>query len=138
MMEWKDEYSVGILEVDNQHKLLLRSFSVIEESLKLNQGWSSTHYAIDELIQLAHMHFSFEEALMRMYGYPGLEVHQREHQHFFAKLDDIERLSLEKHVEMEMVQFLKGWVTSHILGSDQGYTKHIFSGAQLVRSGPNQ
>jgi len=133
-MEWKDEYSVGILEIDNQHKLLLRSFSVIEESLKLNQGWSTTHYAIDELIQLARMHFAFEETLMRMYGYPGLDVHQREHQHFFAKLDDIERLSLEKHVEMEMVDFLREWVTTHILGSDQGYAKYIFSGAQVVRS----
>jgi hemerythrin len=132
-MEWKDEYSVGILEIDNQHKLLLRSFSVIEESIKLDQGWSNTHYAIDELIRLAQMHFSFEEAMMRMFSYPGTDAHQREHQHFFAKLDNIERRSLEKNVEVEMVRFLKGWVTTHILGSDQGYAEHIFSGAQIVR-----
>ena len=39
-MEWKDEYSMGILEIDNQHRLLLRSISVIEESIRLNQGWT--------------------------------------------------------------------------------------------------
>lgn len=137
MMEWKDEYSVGILEIDNQHKLLLRSFAVIEESIKLDQGWSNTHYAIEELIQLAHMHFSFEEAMMRMYDYPGVYAHIKEHQYFFETLDNIERLSLGKHVGVEMVQFLNSWLTKHIMGSDRGYANHIFSGAPVVRSSGN-
>lgn len=133
-MEWKDKYSVGILEIDDQHKLLLRSFTALEEAIKLNQGWSNTHYAILDLIQLARMHFSFEEAIMRMFAYPGMEAHQKEHQSFFAKLGSIERHSLKKSADVEMVQFLRGWLTTHILGSDRGYAHHIFSGAQVVRS----
>lgn len=132
-MEWKDEYSLGILEIDNQHRLLLRSFSVIEESIRLDQGWSNTHYAIIELIQLVRMHFSFEEALMRMFAYPGIEEHQKEHQGFFDHLERIERHSLKKSAEKGMVQFLRDWLTTHILGTDRGYANHIFSGAQVVR-----
>ncbi len=132
-MEWKDEYSMGILEIDNQHRLLLRSISVIEESIRLNQGWSNTHYAILELIQLARMHFSFEEALMRMFAYPRMDTHQDEHQHFFTRLDGIERQSLRKSAEAEMIDFLKSWLTKHILVSDRDYAKHIFSGAPVVR-----
>ena len=132
-MEWKDEYSLGILEIDNQHKLLLRSFTVIQESIESNQGWSITHYAIVELIQLARMHFSFEEALMHMYAYPGSEKHQKEHQRFFDHLERIERQSLKKSAEVEMVQFLEDWLKIHILGTDRGYANHIFSGAQVVR-----
>lgn len=134
-MEWKDEYSVGIVEIDNQHKLLLRSFSVIEEAIKLNQGWSNTHYAIVELTRLAHMHFSFEEAVMRMFGYPDIETHQKEHQSFFDKIEIIERSSLRKTAEVDMVQFMRGWMTTHICYSDKGYATHIFSGGQLIRSG---
>jgi hemerythrin len=133
IMKWKDEYSVGILEIDDQHKLLLRSFSAIVESISLDQGWSNTHYAIVKLNQLAHMHFSFEEAMMRMFGYPETEAHQKEHQNFFAKLDSIESRLLKKPADVEMVQFLRGWLTTHILGSDRGYAKYIFSGAQVVR-----
>jgi hemerythrin len=133
-MEWKDEYSVGILEIDDQHKLLLQSFTEIEESIKLGQGWSNTHYAILELNQLARMHFTFEEAIMHMFGYPETEAHKTEHQQFFAKMASIERHSLKKSAEVEMVQFLRSWLTSHILGSDRAYAKYIFSGAQVVRS----
>jgi hemerythrin len=133
-MEWKDEYSVGILEIDDQHKLLLRSFTAIEESIRLDQGWSNTHYAILDLNQLARMHFTFEEAIMHMFGYPETEAHQNEHQQFFSRMASIERHSLKKSAEVEMVQFLRSWLTTHILGSDRGYAKHIFSGAQVVRS----
>ena len=134
-MEWRDEYSLGILEIDNQHKLLMNGFSAIEESIILDLGWSNTHYAIVELIKVAHMHFTFEEALMRMFGYPASEAHQKEHRHFFDKLDDIERLALRETAKIEIVDFMQDWLASHILVNDRGYAKHIFSGAQLVRSG---
>jgi hemerythrin-like metal-binding protein len=137
-MKWKDEYSIGILEIDDQHKLLLRSFTAIEEAINLNEGWSNTHYAILELIQLAQMHFSFEDAIMRMFAYPDIEAHQKEHQSFFDKLASIERHSLKKSADVEMVQFLRGWLATHILGSDRGYAHHIFSGAQIVRSSRDQ
>lgn len=133
-MEWKNEYSIGILEIDDQHKLLLRSFTAIEEAIKLNQGWSNAHYAILELIQLARMHFSFEDAIMRMFAYPDMEAHQMEHRSFFDKLDSIERHSLKKSADVEMIQFLRGWLAMHILGSDRGYAHHVFSGALVVKS----
>jgi len=133
-MEWKDEYSLGILEIDNQHKLLMNGFSGIEESINLDLGWSNTHYAIVELIKVAHMHFAFEEALMRMFGYPGIEGHKIEHQNFFDVLDNIERLALKEKAKIEIVDFMQNWLASHILVNDRGYAKHIFSGAQFVRS----
>jgi len=133
-MEWKDEYSVGILEIDNQHKVLLHSFSVIEETMNLDQDWSNTHYAIVELIQLTRTHFSFEEALMRMFGYPETEAHQKDHQYIMVRLDSFERHSLNKSSDVEMVQFLQDGLMAHMHDSDKGIAKHIFSGAQVVKS----
>lgn len=137
-MKWKDEYSVGILEIDDQHKLLLRSFTTIEEAINRNEGWSHTHYAIMDLVQLAYMHFSFEDAIMRLFAYPNIEAHQKEHQSFFDRLESIERHSLTKSADVEMIQFLREWLATHILGSDRDYAHHIFSGAQIVRTSLDQ
>lgn len=133
-MEWQVEYSVGILEIDNQHKLLLGSFSVVEETIELDQDRSNTHLAIVELIQLTRVHFSFEEALMRMFGYPESEAHKKDHQHFMVKLDSVERHALNKSSEDEIVQLLQDGLIAHMLGDDTGFAKYILSGAQLVKT----
>ena len=52
-MEWRPEYSVGIHEVDAQHRSLISGFSIVEKHVAAAHGWADTFYAIDELTQLA-------------------------------------------------------------------------------------
>jgi len=134
-MKWKNEYSLGIQEIDNQHKQLLHSFSVIEDAINLNPGreWASIHYSIVELQHLARMHFSFEESLMRLFGYPKTKEHSSEHEYFFVKIREIESHSIRNSMELEMLEFLRVWLTKHILGIDRDYARHILSGAVIVR-----
>ncbi|MDP2794172.1 MAG: bacteriohemerythrin [Sulfurisoma sp.] len=134
-MEWKDEYSLGIAEIDNQHKVLLRGFSAVEEAIGLGRGWSSVHFAIVELRDLAASHFAFEEALMRLYGYAELEEHAESHRNLLVKLQEIEHASIRTSAERDMVEFLRNWLTMHIQGADKGYARHILTGAAVVRSG---
>jgi len=133
-MEWKNEYSLGIQEIDDQHKMLLHSFSVIENAIHLKQGWSSTHYSIIALKELALMHFAFEEALMRLFGYPATQEHQLAHRHFLDTLDVMVNKSIRNLEDTNLLAFLKEWVTKHINGSDKDYARHIFSGASVVRT----
>ncbi len=133
-MEWNKEYSVGITEIDEHHQLMMKGFNDIEESMKSSQSWSTTHYAVVKLTQLARMHFSVEESMMRMFAYPDFELHRMEHQFFFEKLDNIEKMLLNKTTEIELVQSLKNWLKTHILDSDRVYVEHILSGAQVVKA----
>ncbi|MCX7150158.1 MAG: hemerythrin family protein [Rhodocyclales bacterium] len=135
-MKWKNEYSLGIQEIDDQHRLLLSSFSVIEEAIKLKQGWSNVHYSIIGLKELARMHFTFEEALMRLFAYPEAKEHRSDHEYFFVRLAAIENNSLRNSTENELLEFLREWLTIHILQTDMGYARHILSGASVVRSAP--
>ncbi len=80
------------------------------------------------------MHFAFEEALMRLFGYPEAEEHRRAHDYFFVRLEGIANSALRNAAETEMLEFLREWLTTHILGSDQGYARHILSGASIVRA----
>jgi len=42
---------------------------------------------------------------------------------------------LKEKARIEIVDFMQGWLANHILVNDRGYAKHIFSGAQVVRTG---
>ena len=134
-MYWKNEYSLGILEIDNQHKSLIRCFASIEESIKAGHTWSSTHFNIVSLKEVARFHFSCEEALMRLFGYPDIGEHSSQHEHFFTFLAEIENNSLHKSTEMKLVEFLRTWLTTHITGDDRVFARHILSGASIVATG---
>jgi len=134
-MEWKNEYSLGIKEIDDQHKMLLCSFSILKEAIETEQAWSATHYRIVELRDLAIVHFTVEEAMMRLFGYTATEEHRTTHEHFLIRLDDILNMSIRSSADEEMLKLLKEWLTMHILGSDKDYARHILSGASVVRTG---
>jgi hemerythrin len=131
-MDWKDSYSVGIEEIDSQHKELLRLFRTITESVSQN-SWSEVHFQIVELNNFAKFHFQFEEALMRFFGYPDAARHAISHQAFYTRLDEIMRSSIITTVQDEMVRFLFNWMTQHILVSDRGYSRHILDRAPSIR-----
>ncbi len=136
-MEWKNEYSVGIKTIDDQHKMLLHCFANIQNSIFAEQAWSTIHYSIIELKELALIHFAVEDALMELFGYPKIAAHQRTHQNFLYKLDDILNISTRKSANKEMLKLLEEWQKKHILGDDRDYADFILSGATVVRSNNN-
>ena len=133
-MHWRDEYSLGIAEIDSQHKQLIGSFGAIEDAIRQGQRWSSIYFLIAELKDFARFHFACEEALMRLFGSPELRLHTVEHAHFFRFLAEIEKNSISQSIEKDLVEFLRVWMTKHIVGSDKGFARHILSGAAVVGS----
>ncbi|MEI7843918.1 MAG: bacteriohemerythrin [Gallionellaceae bacterium] len=133
-MEWKNEYSLGIQEIDDQHKALLRSFNKIKEAIRTEQAWSGTHFSILELREHALSHFAVEEAMMRLFGYPETEAHRESHKLFLAKLEDISNSSIRKSASTKMLASLQEWLTNHIVESDKDYAQFILAGATVVRS----
>lgn len=135
-MEWKYEHSIGIQEIDDQHKQLIEIISSIERAIKHERGWREIVYGIVDLKIFARRHFEIEEALMRMYGYGEAAKHTEEHQYFFTRLAEIESKSIYDLAERELLKFLRDWLKDHILGEDRGYAEYILSGASIVRTLP--
>lgn len=131
-MRWKDEYSVGIEDIDKQHRVLLDYFTLIEDSVSSGGNWSSLHFILVQLHDFARIHFAVEETLMHMFGYPGATDHISQHQGFFAKLKELEQQSLKTDVTKGTVEFLHKWLIQHITGADRGYVEHIASGATPI------
>lgn len=132
-MEWKDVYSLGIEEIDTQHRELISLFKRIVETAETGARWDTVHYQVMDLRRFAEFHFEFEEALMRMYGYRELDDHALSHQAFFTRLNEIEHSTNKDYVQKEMLRFLSDWLMKHILVADKSYALHMLLGASIVR-----
>ncbi len=122
-MEWNEKFITGVKEADEQHKKLVSLINQLYDAMREGKGKEVIDLIIDELVKYADYHFKTEETLMSKYGYPELESHKREHELFVQKVQEF--VEKEKKgsltLTMDVMNFLKNWITNHILGSDKKY-----------------
>lgn len=120
---WKDEYSVRIREIDDQHKKLVAMINELHQALATGKGRDVLGNILQQLIDYTRYHFSSEERLMEKYDYPGYVEHKEIH----ARLTD-KVLELQKEFEssdvkrsIEVARFLQDWLNKHILQTDKAF-----------------
>jgi hemerythrin-like metal-binding protein len=69
---------------------------------------------------------------MRVFGYPDMRLHAAEHTHFLKELTEIERRSIEKSIEKELLSFLGAWMSKHILASDRDFARYVLAGGAAL------
>jgi hemerythrin len=134
-MEWKEEYSVGIHEMDVQHQALARCIALVEKAVATKQQFSTVQSALAQLADVVRIHFAVEENLMRTHGYSECERHADEHVKFTDQLRQLREKSLRGEASEEMVANLAKWLRLHITVSDEHYAAH-FPTAEIVNEGP--
>lgn len=134
MTQWRSEYSLGIDEIDGQHKVLINCIASLEKSIEDSdekQRWAAIHYAIIQLSDYTRIHFTVEESVMRVLGYPELDAHIAQHGEFVAYLKEMERKSITHDVrEDEIVSFLRKWLLNHIMVDDKNYAAYFAQARQ--------
>lgn len=124
---WKDEYSVGIESIDNDHKKLLNLINNLQTSSLYYTGDDFDKQALNELVEYTKFHFSREEKLMEDNGYPDFQAHRRQHKHMTDHVINMVKAyesDSEKTVE-DLLYFLKEWLINHINGSDKEYSAFL-------------
>ena len=126
-VEWKDDYSVGIDSIDQQHKKLLNLINQLQTAVDYSTGEEFEREALDELVDYTKTHFTFEEGLMEQNGYPDFEPHKAQHVKMIKEVERV--LSIyEKDHDTAMdnaVNFLKDWLINHINGTDKEYSSFL-------------
>lgn len=122
---WKDEYSVGIEEMDNDHKRLLNLINQLQTAVHYYTGKEFEEKALDELVDYTKTHFSKEEKLMADNGYADLEAHKLQHKEFIDQVNHfIKQYKENSDVTIsDTLKFLKEWLIKHINGTDKEYGK---------------
>lgn len=130
-MDWKDEYSLGIPKVDEEHAKFIRLISNIESAIDLKVGPQTVLIAITQLKRFAKEHFESEEVIMRVHGYKQAAEHVDAHRNFIQQLDEIEQRTLNNLQGREsMVAYLRDWFTKHLFGADREFAETILAERQ--------
>jgi hemerythrin-like metal-binding protein len=120
---WRDEFSVGIPEIDAQHKRMVGFINDLQAAMLSRQGDDVLRTMFEVLTEYAGTHFDLEERLMSQAGYPALARHRKEHKRFARKVvalrDKYRRSRLS--ISVEVLDFLRQWLDSHIMEYDHAY-----------------
>ncbi len=123
-MKWSLEYSVGIRNIDEEHKKLFEIISSIEDSKAI-----SVIEVLKSMVEYSKKHFSSEETYMKKIYYPQLDYHVQLHRQFEEQI--IKYLTaLKKGDELDLKNirnFLEKWLINHILKEDKKIGNFIHS-----------
>jgi len=127
LMKWDEQLSVNVKEVDGQHMKLVEILNSFSDTIQHGERRGAKAKALSDLLDYTSYHFSTEEELFAIHGYPGLTGHMRQHD---APTKDVTRLVQrfwrgEEVAGIEIVTFLKEWIQDHILHADKKYAPFL-------------
>lgn len=121
LMEWDESFSVNVVEIDGQHKVLVGMLNDLHDAMRQGKGKEILADVLRKLTAYAGYHFATEEKYMTQYGYPGYQLHKREHEKFVEKVKKFQDDFNAGKVLLtnEVMNFLKDWLVNHIKGTDK-------------------
>ena len=123
-MDWKKDYSVGIRELDEQHKTVIECISSIERAVA-QYDRHTVDAAIVRLVDLVKAHFTIEESLMRILDYPGLEDHADDHKQLSVHLKALQERFVPTDVFRNRIESVNGWWDTHVQKHDKSFALHF-------------
>ena len=123
LINWSDDLSVGIMEIDNQHKKLIDIINRLNDAMKTGQGAQAVGGILQELVAYTREHFSNEEKYFEKFGYEKREEHVERHEEFVERIELFRNNFAAKKLGLstELFMFLRDWLVKHIKVEDQKY-----------------
>jgi len=124
LITWDDSISVNVAIIDIQHKKIIEITNKLHEAMKKGEGKDVIADILTELAQYKKMHFATEEKYFKEFNYENAETHIYEHHQFADKIDELKtKLTKGESITIEVLNFVKDWLTHHIKEVDKKYTK---------------
>ncbi|MCF7825973.1 MAG: bacteriohemerythrin [Candidatus Marinimicrobia bacterium] len=123
MLIWDKSYSVGVKELDDQHKKMIEFINNLEMSSHTTDNRDSMVKVLNGLVAYTKDHFANEELYFRQFDYDKTDDHIQEHLKLMSEVEQlVYKFELREPLDLNKVmEFLKTWLVDHILGADQEY-----------------
>lgn len=122
-MPWSPALSIGVAQIDAQHKTLVEQADKLFDASKTNQGKERVGELLNFLEDYTKKHFADEEKYMLSIGYPGYSEQKAAHTEFIkqiAKLrGDYAASGGNLLVILNANQLVVQWLTQHISNMDK-------------------
>ncbi len=115
--------SVGVPELDEDHRIIVALINQLAAAHDLNDT-QVVEAVLDRLTVYVDEHFRREEAYMESVEFPGLQAHRHVHHALTEKVEQIRLdffLGNDASVGANTLEFLKEWLSKHILVEDMQY-----------------
>ena len=125
LITWSDSFSVKVAEIDTQHKKLVEMINKLYDAMKVGKSKDVMGEILISLISYTVTHFKTEEMYFDLYNFSEKEAHKAEHIKFVETVTKFKTDfdSGKATISLEVMNFLKDWLTKHINGSDKKYAK---------------
>lgn len=127
---WRDAFSIGYRQIDNDHRHLLDLINIVEGALTGEQALTKLLNAIDDLTY-TRQHFALEERLMMEAMYPGIDRHKAAHLELIEQLrqaakpirdlkaaEPLSTLAVPEEARDALIGLLRHWLVDHIIKED--------------------
>lgn len=122
LVGWNPSYSLGLAEIDDQHKSLLELINKIWQAIVSRSETAVVLALVEELERYTLAHFAAEETFMRVTHYPAFEEHKLAHQKFVERVAAEKKRAIESgSLSIDLLHFLRDWLVDHILVADKAY-----------------
>lgn len=125
MYEMKEEYKIGVEQIDEQHKKLFeladKAYILLKDELVIDK-YDKIVEILEELKEYTIFHFRSEEEYMQSIGYKRLFTQKIEHDNFIKELENVDYSSIDAKQDESLVKilnFLNDWLIEHILKTDK-------------------
>lgn len=121
-IQWQDFYSVGVRDIDEQHRKLFAMINEFSDQVE-QSGTLSGHGELSaKLFEYARFHFEYEENFLKARSYPRLAIQSEAHRKLLADLAELLRV-VERELANEQSpgEFFKDWLIDHTLLEDRRF-----------------
>lgn len=123
MLKWSEDYKIGVLEIDNEHKEIITRFEKLYSLMREGSGHEYYSEILIFLDDYINTHFSHEESLQLKINYPDYEHHRSIHKAFSDAVVKMTKTKSNVPVTnddlIKLNLFVKNWLLNHILIEDK-------------------
>jgi hemerythrin len=122
LIEWRDEYLIGVEELDYEHRDLINRLNELHEELAHHDEKEEIENCLGEIHVRVVAHFALEEHFMVENDFKNYTQHKKEHDDFLEVIVDlIEKFHTDPELSYgnKLEQQLQRWIVNHIVTSDQ-------------------
>ena len=120
LVEWRDDFKVGIDEVDFEHKEMIDLINESYEEAKKDGSSEAVMDFLGEIFEKISAHFALEEKVMKKLEYDQFEDHKDDHERLLVSIRDImDEYADETVLDDEKFGLsLKEWFVNHFSTKD--------------------
>ncbi|MBU0673729.1 MAG: bacteriohemerythrin [Proteobacteria bacterium] len=131
-MEWTEDFSVQISEIDDQHRRWIEIMNEMHETLikgDVQKVQNITEKILKDMQDYTRFHFTTEEDFLKKIGFPELAQHKKQHSKFYVQVHELLKDVQEEKMVLntEIMKTMSSWFLNHILVEDMKYSRFVAS-----------